>query len=533
MFSHILQPKTKKITVHIQSETSRRRLQNRNEVINALRENYGDRLVVYNGRDHGLTETFEIFRNAHTIVGAHGGAMYNMLFAPEGTKVVEIMPIRNREKSFPHGYGIFWMLVNSIRHHEYWRVHQRSSNTVGDFTMDIPILLKAMRGDDIHDEKKTVMREEDVQGKKKTIKETKTTHHHLLIAIPSVTRQSETLCMELKSILSNEIAANQEDITILVHRRGDIDCDEFQDERVVLKRYDPRNSPNNEAQRKDYAELMNDVLKLKDKVSHVMFLDDDVELCPTLSDTYHEAIAVHDFGFAHLGRGGSGVVVPIERLEALRQYVSSHRDNVDIAMMHWAMRDARVCSVRSRKLQMRHVGKISSISRFGSPQRHRWADTDSCGGLSYNHNFVGMSETLNFNFFSEWCHDGRKCSPVGSEDHCATCRAGFEGEDCGIIVGRSQKRRRLNVAPIVLVSNRPVDKFLDFVSLYVIGSQSETKWLKWNVYQSTKPARQAFEDLIGGREREREWRQTFPSAELTVLDVDTPVSEIWHTKYYW
>lgn len=81
----------------------------------------------------------EYFNGARAIIGPHGGAMFNLMFAPRDTVVVEFMP----REMYEHVGGPFvlWQLSASLNH-VYWRVHAQASGQ--NMIVDIPQLLELL-----------------------------------------------------------------------------------------------------------------------------------------------------------------------------------------------------------------------------------------------------------------------------------------------------------------------------------------------------------------------------------------------------
>lgn len=72
-------------------------INNQDEICDALLKKYGKNFVIFRANSYSFEQTVELFSKASIIIGAHGGAMYNQMFSPSNTSVVEIMPI------MPHG----------------------------------------------------------------------------------------------------------------------------------------------------------------------------------------------------------------------------------------------------------------------------------------------------------------------------------------------------------------------------------------------------------------------------------------------
>jgi hypothetical protein len=58
-----------------------------------LRNRYGKALHVFRHSGAHITQTIELFEKAVMVIGSHGGAMYNALWAGRSAKVVELIPI--------------------------------------------------------------------------------------------------------------------------------------------------------------------------------------------------------------------------------------------------------------------------------------------------------------------------------------------------------------------------------------------------------------------------------------------------------
>lgn len=65
---------------------------NEKEVINCLKQ-YCEKnnltFIEFDSKKFNISQTFDIFKNAHTIIAPHGGANYNIIFSSTGTKFIE------------------------------------------------------------------------------------------------------------------------------------------------------------------------------------------------------------------------------------------------------------------------------------------------------------------------------------------------------------------------------------------------------------------------------------------------------------
>lgn len=93
-FSNTL--KEKKHILIIQRQ-SRRRILNRNELINSLIERFPhETFKIFTDPVPSFETTSKLFHNAKIIIGAHGAGLSNIVFAPRGAVVIEIHPQKER-----------------------------------------------------------------------------------------------------------------------------------------------------------------------------------------------------------------------------------------------------------------------------------------------------------------------------------------------------------------------------------------------------------------------------------------------------
>ena len=462
-----------------------KRLINNYEAIKThLKSKFGENFVTYDSTQHTLETSMELFQNARIIVGSHGGGMYNLLFAPSNTKVIEYMPTRNGRALGP-APNIIW-IQSSILEQDFWRVSVESTD--GNVNIDEKTLDKLVE-----------------QSKSK---------HNLMFAIPSVLRPSETLCKTVGSII-----ATTEKYPVLIHRRGALECEHFSNPRVIIKHFEPHTT-DNDNQKKDYLALFDDIETFED-ISYVMFLDDDVRICDGFSLTFKQLME-YPFLLGHFGRGGSGVVLKISDIPDLTHFVASRPNNIDSLMLRWALRYRKECSLRPQKIQMEHIGKISSIDRRprGGSLNIQWDDHDTCDAPANNHDFQAMSETPSEHFWSEYCIHSH-CAPFGSSDNCKTCLDGYKGDDCGIPDDGYEYKRKPNAAPIVLLSNSMINSS-PYINLHIIGEQLVNKDVAYNVWHRKESAREVWSHMS---------KLSFP-VETRVIDSMLSEPELWLLKYY-
>lgn len=89
-----LGPQTKSGTkiVYIQRLSGKRSVTNEYEVLAVLRSVYQNTLEIYSPTDNWKVDR-DVFANARVIIGPHGGAFGNMIFAPVNTTIVEFLPL--------------------------------------------------------------------------------------------------------------------------------------------------------------------------------------------------------------------------------------------------------------------------------------------------------------------------------------------------------------------------------------------------------------------------------------------------------
>lgn len=76
-----------------------RRIINEDDMYDQLKQRYGEHIVKrVVGSALSFNQTIHIFQRTRLFVGPHGGGMYNTLFAPEGSAVVEFFPTTENGK---------------------------------------------------------------------------------------------------------------------------------------------------------------------------------------------------------------------------------------------------------------------------------------------------------------------------------------------------------------------------------------------------------------------------------------------------
>lgn len=109
---------------------------NEEEVTNYLSERYQDRFLIFKG-NYNFSEALRIFQKVGLIIGTHGGAFYNMNYAPKACHVIEFVPVVGDGRDIPSlPHAIFWAQADLIGQ-SYWRVPSRSANFQHDMYVNI------------------------------------------------------------------------------------------------------------------------------------------------------------------------------------------------------------------------------------------------------------------------------------------------------------------------------------------------------------------------------------------------------------
>lgn len=114
-----------------------RTMTNSKDVLHFLLHRYGSSNVVLFQGGYNLTKSIDIFRKAKIIIGVHGGALYNVLYAPKGTHLIEIMPTGpNGDIRRGLAHTIFWSLTTMLEQ-PYWRVCEKPLTGAGNVQLNI------------------------------------------------------------------------------------------------------------------------------------------------------------------------------------------------------------------------------------------------------------------------------------------------------------------------------------------------------------------------------------------------------------
>ncbi|ESO89409.1 hypothetical protein LOTGIDRAFT_165004 [Lottia gigantea] len=128
------------------TEEGGRKMVNKAEVTGNLFNRYGSHLKLVR-QTATISESVDIFKNAKIVIGVHGGALYNILFAPSNTYVVEIMPIDKNgnvcEATGKLAHQTFWSLAAMLGQ-KYWMLVEEPRRENCNVKVDIEKLLKVL-----------------------------------------------------------------------------------------------------------------------------------------------------------------------------------------------------------------------------------------------------------------------------------------------------------------------------------------------------------------------------------------------------
>ncbi len=121
-----------------------RNTKNEEEVVDFLQRRYSYTFQFFQ-KPMDLKETMDLFRNTRILIGVHGGALYNVIFCPQDTEIVEIMPTNVSGSVVPDSlaHTIIWKMSSMLRQ-TYWRLSETPLNKLGDVNIDISKLTKVL-----------------------------------------------------------------------------------------------------------------------------------------------------------------------------------------------------------------------------------------------------------------------------------------------------------------------------------------------------------------------------------------------------
>lgn len=121
-----------------------RRIINQPQLLDYLQERFGvGNVLLFSGR-YSLQEAKTIFSDVRIMLGPHGGAFYNMMYAPRDTVVVEFGPVPQGGGDIPSlPHAIFWRIANLIGQ-PYWRIPIVQENSQNDMVVDLDKLTRVL-----------------------------------------------------------------------------------------------------------------------------------------------------------------------------------------------------------------------------------------------------------------------------------------------------------------------------------------------------------------------------------------------------
>ena len=126
------------------SKTGGRRIINMDYFISYLRGRYGHRLYTFHGNST-FSDSVKLFQKAQIVIGVHGGAFYNIIFAPKSTHIVELMPTTSEGEVMPAyiGHTIFWA-ISDMLNQTYWRINSTPTDSLGNVKVEIREIEKVL-----------------------------------------------------------------------------------------------------------------------------------------------------------------------------------------------------------------------------------------------------------------------------------------------------------------------------------------------------------------------------------------------------
>ena len=113
-------------------------IENYAAVLKRMTAKYVQKLVEFDANKQDLNSTTSTFSRAKWIVGSHGGALYDQLFAPSGTNVVEYMPFKANDDLYLRHGGLMPYIFSALLNQKYWRITKISTDGNVNMLPDIP-----------------------------------------------------------------------------------------------------------------------------------------------------------------------------------------------------------------------------------------------------------------------------------------------------------------------------------------------------------------------------------------------------------
>lgn len=106
------------------------------------KHNRSEELIVFDHRKFKrLDDHIELFQQARVLIGPHGGAFYNILFAPSKVLVVEFFPDTRWDQHV--ALASFWIPTRSVDGKYYLLPYP--SQGAHDMNVDIPVIVDILK----------------------------------------------------------------------------------------------------------------------------------------------------------------------------------------------------------------------------------------------------------------------------------------------------------------------------------------------------------------------------------------------------
>jgi hypothetical protein len=150
-------------------KSMKRRVENEKDVLELLKHRYGKFLQVYIPKDNWKDDR-EVFKHAKVIVGPHGGAMSNMVFAPSGTKIIEFIPLDELAQNDGNDRPCYMGLANALGFN-YTYVNTLKFSFEGPMQVDLDDLKKKLgsNGYEVASDQNKHMKRTENENSKTTI----------------------------------------------------------------------------------------------------------------------------------------------------------------------------------------------------------------------------------------------------------------------------------------------------------------------------------------------------------------------------
>lgn len=110
------------VVFYVRAGVGGRRVKNSNDILNHLQLRYGKAAVQRFDGHVSYEDTVKLFKSARLVIGPHGGGLYNIMFSPRDTVILEFGPyIKNGTDITGLAHTIFWRIADLIGQ-QYWRM---------------------------------------------------------------------------------------------------------------------------------------------------------------------------------------------------------------------------------------------------------------------------------------------------------------------------------------------------------------------------------------------------------------------------